>query len=180
MTHYHSINIIGCTSLSLQVRQMTCSHLRSVFFPAALCPPLFQARKSSSTGPSLGYHSIRQPRLLHTMVQASLASSMLSGLKKVLTKVAAFTWLVVLVLSSTTVYCPPQQSYGACAAQDDGPAPLEEGAANFTDNAPTWEALQSLVEQRAKELNWHLPDLEDVSMLVVAGMQRLCCTMLTC
>lgn len=36
------------------------------------------------------------------------------------------------------------------------------GAKNFSNNAPSWEALQRMVEERAKELNWQQPNLEEV------------------
>jgi hypothetical protein len=45
--------------------------------------------------------------------------------------------------------------------QDEAPAG-GEGALNFSDNAPSWEALQRLVEQQSEELGWQRPDLEAV------------------
>lgn len=45
--------------------------------------------------------------------------------------------------------------------QDNGPE-LGDGAANFSDNAPSWEALEALVEKKAQELGWSKPDLEEV------------------
>ena len=32
----------------------------------------------------------------------------------------------------------------------------------FSDNAPSWEALQQLVEEKGRQLNWQQPDLENV------------------
>ena len=36
------------------------------------------------------------------------------------------------------------------------------GAKNFSDNAPSWSTLQNMVEDRARELDWQQPDLEEV------------------
>ena len=44
---------------------------------------------------------------------------------------------------------------------------------NFSDTAPSWEALQSLVEKRTKELNWQPSDLEDVSIYGRHALPRL-------
>jgi hypothetical protein len=48
-------------------------------------------------------------------------------------------------------------------AEEDGRDMIQ--AANFLDNAPSWEELQQLVEQRRRELNWPEPDLENVRAL---------------
>ena len=45
--------------------------------------------------------------------------------------------------------------------QDSSP---KYGAKNFSNNAPSWEALQHMVNEKAKILNWQQPDLEAVCM----------------
>ena len=45
--------------------------------------------------------------------------------------------------------------------QDNG-LELGNGATNFSDSAPSWEALEALVERKAQELGWFKPDLEQV------------------
>ncbi len=36
------------------------------------------------------------------------------------------------------------------------------GAKNFSNNAPSWDTLQHMVDDRARELDWQQPDLEEV------------------
>jgi hypothetical protein len=65
---------------------MTCTNFRCLLLPTALCPPLFQTRRPSAPRPFFPADAARQGRSLHIAVRASLASSMLSGLKKALNK----------------------------------------------------------------------------------------------
>lgn len=46
-------------------------------------------------------------------------------------------------------------------SQDSSP---KYGAKNFSKNAPSWEALQDMVNEKAKQLYWQQPDLEEVCM----------------
>ena len=48
-----------------------------------------------------------------------------------------------------------------CTLQGSTP---EYGALNFSNNAPSWEDLQRMAEQQAKELNWNRPDLEQARL----------------
>ena len=48
-----------------------------------------------------------------------------------------------------------------CTLQGSTP---EYGALNFSNNAPSWEDLQRMAEQQAKETNWSRPDLEQARL----------------
>lgn len=48
-----------------------------------------------------------------------------------------------------------------CTLQGSTP---EQGALNFSNNAPSWEDLQRMAEQQAKEMNWSRPDLEQARL----------------
>ena len=52
---------------------------------------------------------------------------------------------------------------------------VEQGAAgSFADNAPSWQDLQRKVQERQKELQWELPDLENVWIFCCRQQALLC------
>lgn len=145
---------------------MTCSHLRPWVLPIALCPPLFVSRKTGSRTPFLDTRTKQSARGAQrtSIVTASFASTMLSGLKKVLTQVEdpSKGYLdhnepeYVLYRS----YTMRTVSLKQCTLQEGSSA--GDGVLDFSDNAPSWEALERLVQQQAQELGWEQPDLEEV------------------
>ncbi|EIE23653.1 glutathione S-transferase [Coccomyxa subellipsoidea C-169] len=99
--------------------------------PSTVCPPLLLSRRSNLTQPLHERSSLRHSDRHSTLITRASIPSVPSMLG-----------------SLQSLLNQP----GAKAGKQ---------TTTFSDNAPSWEALQQLVEEKGRQLNWQQPDLEN-------------------
>ena len=66
---------------------------------------------------------------------------------------------VICAITSLQGTLPVEPSNGALNPAQQVP---DAEPRAFSDNAPSWEELSLLVEQRSQELQWSMPDMDSV------------------
>lgn len=139
---------------------------RQLSWATALCPPVLLA---PGLRPHLAvlhhqHRSAKRSARIGRVIQAALSpAGMLSGLKNILGQVRVNFCLFPSISAHVTTGTDCLSPF--LNVQNNA---KDYGARNFSDNAPSWDALQKMVEQQAKDLDWQKPNLEEVCACVTA------------